>query len=47
MAVETCLRLVGFNEEDIQDFVELHSETQTTVEGTSLTPQTTKAGLPP
>ncbi|XP_057866359.1 small ribosomal subunit protein uS4c-like [Cryptomeria japonica] len=42
MAVEACLRLAGFNEEDIQDFVERHSGTQATVEGTSLTPQTTE-----
>lgn len=47
MAVEACLWLVAYNDEDIQDFVECHSETQAMVEGTSLTPQTTKPGLPP
>lgn len=47
MASEACLRMAGYNEEDIQDFVERHSRTQAMVEGISLTPQTTEAGLPP
>ncbi|XP_059068723.1 MFS-type transporter clz9-like [Cryptomeria japonica] len=47
MAVEACLQLAGFNEEQIQDFVELHTRTQATVEGTSLTPEIAEAGPPP